>query len=113
MNISRTRSFCARIVGLRYREMPGMGGDAKEAVLDALADLEADFRGESGSPCYEVNNEYFHVGGWRIRVCTEDELFISLWGPESLVETVYSRAVEKMRARVALEFKYGDLAARR
>jgi hypothetical protein len=77
--------------------MPGAGGDAKDAVVQTLADLGAEFCGESGTPCYELNNEYFRVGRRKIRVCTEDEMFVSLWGSKALVETVYSKAVEKMR----------------
>lgn len=99
MNMTKIRSLCARFVGMRYREVPGAGGDARDAVVDALAELSAEFCGESGTPCYEVNNECFRVGRKRIRVCTEDDLFVSLWGSKALVETVYSRAVAKMRAR--------------
>ena len=84
---------------MTYKEMPGCAGDAKAAVIDTLVELGAEFRGESGSPCYEVNNEYFRIDGRKIRVCTEDDLFISLWGSKALVETVYSKAIEKMRAR--------------
>ena len=79
--------------------MPGTGGEVRDAITDTLSDLGAEFCGESGSPCYEMNNEYFRVAGRRIRVCTEDELFISLWGPKSVVETVYSRAIKKLRAK--------------
>lgn len=99
MSISKIRSFCARLVGMRYHEMPGSGGDAKSAVVDVLGDMGAEFCGESGSPAYEVNNEYFRVGGRKIRVCTEDDLFVSLWGSKALVDTVYSKAVDRMRAR--------------
>ena len=99
MNLTRIRSVCARLIGMKYREMPGMGGHARAAVRDMLAELGAEFRGESGSPCCEVNNEYFRVGGRKLRVCTEDELFVSLWGSKAIVETVYWGAVEKMRAR--------------
>lgn len=99
MNTTRIRSFCARLIGMRYQEMPGLGFDAKETLIDTLAELGAEFCGESGTPCYEVNNEYFRVNGRKIRVCTEDDLFISLWGSKALVETVYSKAVEKMRAK--------------
>jgi hypothetical protein len=50
MNITKIRSFCARLVGMRYREMPGAGGDAKSAIMDMLAGMGAEFCGESGSP---------------------------------------------------------------
>jgi hypothetical protein len=99
MSITKIRCFCARLVGKRYRELPGSGGDAKDAVVDALTDLGAEYCGESGSPGYEVNNEFFRVGGRKIRVCTEDDLFVSIWGSKALVETVYGKAVEKLKAR--------------
>jgi len=99
MSPTKIRSFCARLIGLRYREIPGSGSDAKVAVAEVLTDLGAEFWGESGTPCYEVNNEYYRVGGRKIRVCTEDELFVSLWGSPALVETVYSKAVAKLRTR--------------
>jgi hypothetical protein len=99
MSTTKIRSFCARLIGMRYREMPGAGGDAKDAIVETLTDMGAEFCGESGSPGYEVNNEYFRVGGRKLRVCTEDDLFVSLWGSKALVETVYAKAVEKMRAR--------------
>ena len=97
--LTRIRTICARLIGMRYREMPGIGGDAKRAILDVLTEMGAEFCGESGTPAYEVNNEYFRIGRRKIRVCTEDELFVSLWGRKALVEAVYFKAIEKMRSR--------------
>ena len=99
MSISKIRSFFARLVGMRYRELPGFGADLRQAIEDALAEFGAQKFGESGSPAYEVNNEYFRIGGRKLRICTEDEMFVSLWGAKSLVDQVYSRIVEKLSDR--------------
>lgn len=64
-----------------------------------LADFDAQKIGESGSPAYEVNNEYFRIGRRKLRICTEDEMFVSLWGSKSLVDPVYLRIVEKLRVK--------------
>ncbi len=101
MGIAEIRSFCARLIGLRYRQLPGFGGDARDAAVDTLIDLGATFCGESGSPAYELNSECFRIGRRKIHVCTEDHWLAYLWGSKALVEAVYSGAVDKLRARSA------------
>ena len=97
--ISRIRTFCARLIGSSYRELPGFGCDLRQAIEDTLLDFDAEKCGESGSPAYEVNNEYFRIAGRKLRICTEDEMDVSLWGPKILVDQVHSKIVEKLRAR--------------
>jgi hypothetical protein len=99
MNLSRIRSICARLVGKSYRELPDYESGLRLAIEDTLADLGAEKCGESGSPAYEVNNEYFRIGSRKLRICTEDEMFVSLWGPKRLVDEVHSRILEKLRVR--------------
>ena len=79
--------------------MPAFGATAREAVANALADVGAEKCGESGSPAYEVNNEYFRVGRRRIRVCTEDGMFVSIWGPRGLVDEVCARTIENLKTK--------------
>ena len=99
MSISKVRSVLASLVGMRYRELPGFGGDLRQAIEDTLADFGAEKCGESGTPAREVNNEYFRIGRRKVRVCTEDEMFVSLWGSRTLVDQVYAKIVEKLKAR--------------
>jgi len=99
MSLRKLRSLWAGLVGMRYQELPTPGCDARAALDAALAECGAVKCGESGTPAYEVNNEYFRIGGRKLRVCTEDELFVSLWGSRALVEQVYSRTIEKLTAR--------------
>ena len=96
--ISKIRSFLCSPHWNEVSEYAWHWWRPKRAVLEALADLGAELYRESGSPGYEVNNEYFRIGNRKIRVCTEDEYFVSLWGPKAVVETVHLKAVEKMRA---------------
>ena len=98
MRLSGIRSFCANLVGMNYRELPGSGAELRQAIQSVLADFGAEKCGESGSPAYEVNNEYFRIGGRKLRVCTEDEMFVSLWGSKALVDRVYARIVEKLHS---------------
>ena len=87
------------LLGIRYRELPfGVGRDDVDAVL---AGFKAERCGESGSPAFEVNNEYFRIGPRKLRVCTEDEMFVALWGPKGLVDDVYGRIIERWEARKA------------
>ena len=64
-----------------------------------MIDFGAEKCGESGSPAYEGNNEYFRICGRKLRVCTEDERFVSLWGSKPLVDEVYAKIVEKLKTR--------------
>ncbi len=48
---------------------------------------------ESGSPCGEIQNIYFHLRGRRIRLCIEEYGAVTLWGPRSLVREL-SKAIE-------------------
>lgn len=82
---------------MKYAELPD--GISREDIEAVLAELHAKKRGESGAPAFEVNNEYFRIDGRKLRVCTEDELFVSLWGPKRLVDEVYARIVERWKAR--------------
>lgn len=99
MTISKIRSVCALLVGKRYKELPGFGGDLRDAIEDTLTDFGATKFAESGSPAFEVNNEYFRIGNRRLRICTEDEMFVSLWGSKVVVDPVYFKIVEKLKAR--------------
>jgi len=74
-SISRFRSMFMAWIGLRYRELPL--GTRREEIEAALSDLHAQKCGESGTPAYEVNNEYFRIGRRKVRVCTEDEMIVS------------------------------------
>lgn len=95
--ISKFRSLFMTCIGLRYRELPI--GTRREEIEAALADLHALKCGESGTPAYEVNNEYFHIGRRKVRVCTEDERFVSLWGRRALVDSLYASIVSRSEAR--------------
>ena len=95
----KIRTVTASLFGMRYRPLPGFGIDLRTAVEDTLAEFNAVKCGESGSPAYEVNNEYFRIGRRRIRLCTEDEREVSLWGPKRLVDQVYAAIVEKLKSR--------------
>jgi hypothetical protein len=97
--VCRIRSVSAALVGTRYRELAGFGPELRQAIEDTLAELPAEKCGESGTPAFEINNEYFRIGRRKIRVCTEDEMDVSLWGSKKLVDQVYTKIVEKLRAR--------------
>lgn len=97
--LCRIRSVAAALVGMRYRDLPGFGPDLRQAIEDTFAELHAEKCGESGTPAFEVNNEYFRIGRRKIRVCTEDERDVSLWGSKNLVDQVYTKIVERLKAR--------------
>lgn len=97
MNKSKIRTICARLVGMNYRELPL--DTRREDIEMALSGLDAEKCSESGSPAGEVTNEYFRVGRRKLRVCTEDEMVVSLWGAKALVDQVYARVVESWKAR--------------
>jgi len=99
MNISKIRSVCARLVGLRYRELPF--GTCREDIEAALSELDAQKCCESGTPAYEANNEYFRIGRRKLRVCSEDEMFVSLWGTRELVDRVHTKIELKQNERRA------------
>jgi hypothetical protein len=98
MRDSTILSIFARLIGNRYRELPGFGRDVRLAIEKTLAEFGAEKYGEAGSPAYEINNEYFRIGGRKLRVCTEDEMFVSLWGGRELVDRVYARVMERLGA---------------
>ena len=84
------------LVGMRYRELPSsVSRHDIDAVLTAL---RAEKISQSGSPAFEVTNDYFRIGRQKLRLCTEDEMFVSLWGPKTLVDQVYARAIEHSEA---------------
>lgn len=99
MSLTNLRSFCAGLVRMKYQELPAVDGDARAALDAALAECGAVKCGQSGTPAYEVNNEYFRIDGRKLRVCTEDDLFVSLWGSKAAVERVYSRMLAQLRTR--------------
>jgi hypothetical protein len=99
MTISKIRSVCAFLIGMSYRELPGDGGHLRQAIDDTLIDLGAKMYRESGSPAGEVENKYFRIGKRKLRICTEDEMLVSLWGSKVLVDEVHSKIVEKLKAR--------------
>ena len=91
MNVSKIRSAFARLLGLHYRELPGRGSDLRQALEETLAELNARKYKECGTPCYELNNEYYRIGNRALKVSTEDEMDVSLWGPKALVEEIVRR----------------------
>ena len=94
---TRLRSLFMSLVGRRYRELPSnVGRHDIDAVLTAL---RAEKISQSGSPAFEVTNDYFRIGRRKLRLCTEDEMFVSLWGPRTLVDQVYARIIEHSEAR--------------
>ena len=95
--MKRLRTFLAAIVGLRYVELPF--GVRREEINAALSELRAQSCGESGPPGFEVNNEYFRIGRRKVRVCTEDEMFVSLWGTKAVVNPLYERTLSNPRTR--------------
>jgi len=99
MRNSQIRSVCAFLIGIRYRELPGFGSDLRRAIEDTLINFGATKQSESGSPAFEVNNEYFRIGNRKLRICTEDEMFVSLWGSKAIVDAVYFAIVQKLKVR--------------
>ncbi len=97
-SISKFRSLFMRCMGLRYRELPL--GTRREEIEAALSDLHAQKCAESGTPAYEVNNEYFRIGHRKVRVCTEDEMFVSLWGSKALVDSLYQSIASRSETRL-------------
>ncbi len=95
---TRLRSFLTSLVGLRYRELPF--GTRRKEIETALSDLHAQKCGESGTPGYEVNNEYFRIGRRKVRVCTEDGMFVSLWGSRRLVDSLYEAILARSEGRL-------------
>jgi hypothetical protein len=97
-SVSRFRSMFMTCIGLRYRELPF--GTRREEIESALSELHAQKCGESGTPAYEINNEYFRIGRRKVRVCTEDEMFVSLWGSKGLVDSLYQRIASRAERRL-------------
>ena len=96
MNISKVRSLLASFVGMRYRELPGFGSDLRTAIEDTLSELGAVKYNESGTPAFEMNNEYFRIGTRKLRICTEDEMDVSVWGSKSLVDDFCAKVEKKL-----------------
>lgn len=94
--ISRFRAWFMSLLGRRYRELPF--GTRREHIEGALTDLQAEKYAESGTPAYELNNEYFRIGRRKVKVCTEDELFVSLWGSKRVVDSLYCKIIERAEA---------------
>ncbi len=95
--IPKLRALFMRCVGLQYRELPF--GTRREVIEAALSGLHAQKCGESGTPAYEVNSEYFRIGAGKVRVCTEDEMSVSLWGRRALVDSLYDSIVSRSEAQ--------------
>ena len=85
------------LLGMRYRELPF--GTRREQIEAALSAVQAEKRSESGSPAFEVNNEYFRIRRRRVRVCTEDEMFVSLWGSRTLVDSLHASIISRSTAK--------------
>jgi hypothetical protein len=97
MTLARLRSLFMSLVGMRYRELPfSIRRHDVDAVLIAL---RAEKIAQSGTPAFEVSNDYFRIGRRKLRLCTEDQMFVSLWGPKTLVDQVYARVIEHSEAR--------------
>jgi hypothetical protein len=94
--VKRVRTFLTLLVGLRYVELPF--GIRREDIDAALLELQAQKSGESGTPGFEVNNEYFRIGRRKVRVCTEDEMLVSLWGSKPVVNALYERILSRSKA---------------
>lgn len=92
MNTSKIRAFCARLVGMLYCELPF--GTSRDQIEDALTQLGAVKYGESGTAAFEVNYEHFRIGSRKLRICTEDEMIVSLWGSRGLVDEVFALITE-------------------
>ena len=99
MALSKIRSIAASLIGQRYRELPEFEPRLRAAIAGVLSEIGAKKYRESGTPAYEINNEYFQVGRRKFRICVEDEMFVSLWGPRPLVDDVYARIMKKLGAR--------------
>ncbi len=97
MNLTKFRTAVMSILGMKYRELPF--GTRRADVLAVLEELNAQKLGESGTPAFEVYNEEFRIGKRRLRICTEDEMFVSLWGTAPLVDDAYARITAKSDAR--------------
>ena len=97
-SVSRLRGLLMNCFGLRCRELPI--GTWREEIEEALAEVHAQKYDESGSPAYEVNNEYFRLGQLKVRVCTEDEMFVSLWGSRVVVDFLYRSIVFRSEMRM-------------
>jgi hypothetical protein len=82
---------------MRYRELPF--GTRRGEIEASLAEVNARKCCESISPAYEVVNEWYRVGRRRIRVCTEDEMEVSLWGSKSLVDELYTKITQRSAKR--------------
>src|SRR5882672_7458302 len=97
MNLTKFRSLFMSCFGMRYRELPF--DVRREEIEAALSELNAQKCSESGSPAYEVNNEVFRIGRRKLRLCTEDEMLVSLWGSKALVDNVHQRILGKVERR--------------
>jgi hypothetical protein len=96
--LSKFRFLFFSLFGVRYRELPF--GTRRKEIVTALSDLSAEKCGGSGTPAFEVNNEYFRIGRQKVRICTEDGMFVSLWGPKRLVDDLYEKIIENVKARL-------------
>jgi len=81
---------------MRYRELPF--GTRREEIEAALSELGAEKCGVTYGYHVAVH-EHFRVGRRKLRVCTEDEYFVSLWGSRALVDEVYARLMVSWEAR--------------
>jgi hypothetical protein len=101
MTVTKIRSIFASLVGRGYKELPGFGTNLRIAIENVLSSLDAKKCGESGIPSFDpapfIYNEYFQIGSQKIRICTEDEMFVSLWGPKRLVDQVYERIILELK----------------
>jgi hypothetical protein len=103
LNFSKIMSRLATLVGRHCRELPGFGPQLRRAIDQTLDELGAEKCGKSGTPVFFIDHEYFRIGGRKLQVCTEDDMFVSLCGSKAVVEQVYSRILEKLSANERAE----------
>lgn len=97
--IAKMRLILASLVGRTYQELPGdlvFEPGLRKAIKESLLEINAEKYFESGTPAFEVNNEYFRIGRFKLRILTEDEMFVSIWGPKALVTDFYNRIKQKL-----------------
>jgi hypothetical protein len=99
MSTAKIREICASLFGVYRRELPGFGRELRQAIEETLAEFGAVKYGEAGTPAYETNNEYFRIGGRKLKVSTDHEMFVSLWGSKAVVEPVYAKIMERLATR--------------
>ena len=61
--------------------------------------------GSNGTPCGEIENLFFIIGGKKVRLCYEEYGEVTLWGSKSIVLPLAEKIAEEA---VNLSFKQTD-----